>query len=155
MGKFMTVSVALCCLTVGFAAPTSSSQMGQREVKQAIGELRRAVSDAALFLSRVRQDEINDSGLFFEGQRQRLRGISALARCVEVVNDATPASRDKALVASALRSLVAELTESATSLTSVQEAHSRATALLASKSFEAFDRAQGLPQIGVDESIVP
>ena len=155
MGKFISVSVALCCLTLAFAAPTSSSQMGQRDVREAVGELRRAVGDAAIFLSRVRQDEINDSGIFFEGQRQRVRGLAALARCVEVVNDATPPSRDKALVAAALRSLVVELSEIATSLTSIQEAHKRAAEMLGSKSFEAFDRAQGRPRIGVDESIVP
>lgn len=155
MGKLLTVALAVGCLTISFAAPSESSRLTQREVRDGIRELRRAVSDAAIFLSRARPEEINDEKIFFEGQRQRLQGLTALVRCVEAVNDSTPASRDKTLIASALRSLGNELTARAASLRSVQEAHDCAAALLATKSFETFDRAQNLPKIGVDESIVP
>lgn len=155
MGKLVSVALVVGCLTLSFAAPAESSRISQREVNDGIRELRRAIGDAAMFLSRSRQEDINDARLFFEGQRQRINGLAALARCVESVNDSAPASKEKALVAGALRSLISELNARAVSLNSLHEARDCAAALLASKSFEAFDRAQNRPQIGVDESIIP
>lgn len=152
MVKGATV-LALCCLAYTFAAPTASSPMSQREVRVALVELRRAIGDAASFWSRVRSEDINDEALFFEGQRQRLRGLCALARCVESVNDSAQPSRDKALIAAGLRSLGSEMIGG--SFASLEAAHKLGRALLATKSFDAYDRSQARPNVGVDEIIVP
>jgi hypothetical protein len=145
--------VSLCCLAFTFAAPTASSPMSQRDVRDAVVELRTAIGDAASFWARVRPEDINDEALFFEGQRQRMQGLCALARCVESINDSVQPSRDKALIAAGLRSLVSEM--SGGSFASLEAAHRLGTALRASKSFDAYDRSHVRPNIGVAEVIVP
>ena len=96
-------------------------------------------------LRNLNRDEINDEAIFFDGQRRRLRGVIALARCVETVNDTLPASHEKAQTAASLRAVIAELSEAAHGLTSLEQSHRGGSLLFASKSFEAFDKAQARP----------
>jgi hypothetical protein len=155
MGRPVSVGIVLCALGLASSAPQSSAPLRQSEVRDGIGELRRSVHDAAAFLVKVQPEEINDEALFFEGQRRRLSGVVALARCVESVNDTLPATQEKAHVASSLRALVAELSEAARGITSLERAHQSGSLLLASKAFDAFDKAQARPAVGVGEAIAP
>ncbi len=106
-------------------------------------------------MAKFNRDEINDEAIFFDGQRRRLRGVIALARCVETVNVTLPASHEKAQTAASLRALIAELSEAAHGLTSLEQSHRSGSLLLASKSFEAFDKAQARPAVSVSEAITP
>jgi len=106
-------------------------------------------------LAKFNRDEINDEAIFFDGQRRRLRGVIALARCVETVNVTLPASHEKAQTAASLRALIAELSEAAYGLTSLEQSHRGGSLLFASKSFEAFDKAQARPAVSVSEAITP
>lgn len=147
--------MVLCAIGVGFSAPTSQSPLRQQEVREAVSELRRSVQDVGTFLARIRRDDINDEAIFFDGQRRRLHGIIAVARCVESVNDTLPATQEKARAAASLRLLITELSEAAHDLKSIERAHQRGSSLLASKSFESFDKAQGRPAVSVSEAITP
>ena len=155
MIRSASVAIVLCALGLGFSAPQSQSPLRQPEVREGIGELRRSVHEAAAFLAKIQPDEINDEAIFFDGQRRRLRGVIALARCVETVNDTLPASHEKAQTASSLRALITELSEAVHGLTSLEQSHQRGSSLLASKSFEAFDKVHVRPAVSVSEAITP
>ena len=152
-----SVSGAIILCALGFVLPASQSQspLRQQEVREGIGELRRSVHGAAAFLAKINRDEINDEAIFFDGQRRRLRGVIALARCVETVNDTLAASHEKAQTAASLRALIAELSEAAHGPTSLEQSHRGGSLLFASKSFEAFDKAQSRSAVSVSEATTP
>ena len=155
MGRTVGVAIVLSALGLACAAPLTQSPLRQIEVREGITELRRSVHDAAALLVKVQREDINDEAIFFEGQRRRLRCVIALARCVESVNDTLPSTQEKAQTAASLRALIAELSETAHGLTSLEQSHQRGSLLLASKSFEAFDKAQVRPAVSVSEAITP
>lgn len=155
MGRFTSVAMIFCAIGVGLSAPSAQLPLRQQEVRDAVSELRRSVNDVATLLARIRPDEINDEAIFFEGQTRRLYGIIAVARCVEAVNDTLPATQEKTRTAASLRLLITELSEAAHGLKSIEQARQRGSSLLASKSFESFDKAQARPAVSVSEAITP
>jgi len=155
MGRAVSLGILLCAIGVGLSAPSSQSQLRQQEVRDAIGELRRSVHDVAALLARIRPDEINDEAIFFDGQRRRLHGVIAVAKCVESVNDSLPATQEKARTAASLGLLIAELSEAAHGIKSLEQARQRGSSLLASKSFESFDKVHVRPAVSVSEAVTP
>ena len=155
MGRFVSVAIALGAFSLGISAPQSAVPLRQQELEEGIGELRRSMSDVAISLFRVQRDDINDEALFFEGQRRRLRGILALVRCVESVNDVMPPSRDKTALAACLRTVSGELSLAAQRVRSLQSANDHGHSLFATKAFQPFDKLREQPNLGVAESVAP
>lgn len=155
MGRFASIAVVLGMFTFGFSAPQSVAPVRHEQLEEAIGEFRRAMSDVGVSLSRIKREDINDEQIFLEGQRRRLRGILAVARCIEAVNDGMPASRDKAMLAACLRSVSVELSQAAQDVRSIQSANDHGHTLFASKAFQPLDRSRDQPNVSVRESIVP
>lgn len=155
MGRFVSVAIALGAFGLAVSAPQSETPLRQQELEEGIGEVRRSMSDVAISLSRVQRDDVNDEELFLEGQRRRLRGILALVRCVESVNDGMPPSRDKTALGASLRSVSGELAQAAQRVRSLQSANDYGHSLSRTKAFQAYDKHRTQPNLGVAESIVP
>ena len=155
MSRFVSFAMIVCAFGFGVTAPQSSTPLNQQDLEEGIGEVRRSMSDVATTLSRITGDAINDEEIFFEGQRRRLRGILALVRCIEAVNDGMPPSRDKATVAICLRALSGEISQAVSGIRSLESANDHGHRLLTSKAFAPLDATRAQPKLSVGESIVP
>lgn len=155
MNRFVSVVIIVYAFGFGVTAPQSVTPLKQHDLEEGIGEVRRAMSDVATTLSRIQREAINDEEIFFEGQRRRLRGILALVRCVEMVNDGMPASRDKAMVATCLRVVSGEISQAVSGVRSIESANDHGHRLFTSKAFAPLDATRAQPKLSVGESIVP
>ena len=155
MSRFVSVTMVLGALGFGMTAPQSVTPLKQQDLEEGVEEVRRAMSDVATTLSRIQRDAINNEEVFFEGQRRRLRGILALVRCVETVNDGMPPSRDKATVAICLRAVSGEISQAVSGVRSLESANDHGHRLLTSKAFAPLDATRAQPKLSVGESIVP
>lgn len=155
MGRSASIGLLFCALGMGFGAPESLAPLRQEELGDGVDELRRAISDIAFSLSRIEREGINSEDIFFEGQRRRLRGLLALARCVEFANDGMRASRDKAVLSACLSSLRSELSQAAHEVRSIQSANEHGHKLTRTGAFRPLDKTRPQQSVGVGESIAP
>ena len=115
----------------------------------ACDELRRCVGDFARTLRGI--EEVNDVGLFFQFQRDRVRGIRALARYVEAGISQQPGEVElRAAIVSALRKLQEDLNPIELGLrgiekrpNSIAQAHELGDKLLKSEAFRALAEKRG------------
>jgi hypothetical protein len=128
----------------------------------ACDELRRCVGDFARTLRGI--EEVNDVGLFFQFQRDRVRGIRALARYVEAGVSQQPGDVDlRAAIVSALRKLHEDLNPIELGLrgiekrpNSIAQAHELGDKLLKSEAFRALAEKRGFKApIVIEESRLP
>jgi hypothetical protein len=128
----------------------------------ACDELRRCVGDFARTLRGI--EEVNDVGLFFQFQRDRVRGIRALARYVEAGISQQPGEVElRAAIVSALRKLHEDLNPIEVGLrgiekrpNSIAQAHELGDKLLKSEAFRALAEKRGFKApIVIEESRLP
>ncbi len=128
----------------------------------ACDELRRCVGDFARTLRGI--EEVNDVGLFFQFQRDRVRGIRALARYVEAGISQQPGEVElRAAIVSALRKLQEDLNPIELGLrgiekrpNSIAQAHELGDKLLKSEAFRALAEKRGFKApIVIEESRLP